>query len=814
MFSRRIRQVLSKETNDSEPVSPSLATNGEPRKIECELASFEACVETCDALAASSSLVDGFTRTIIDDKGEDSFPCDCSVKVLPDGVLLLDQGDIPTIHDDEEDAIVVGYDGPGNDRSVNGFSARGWSPNAASLAIRHTVDSLQVTGTFAEELLISKKDSTGMISKACSKLSDAMIFNADSSKSKHFFPLNNQKKNARGSQQEINDLDQMTAAASNSSSIRMGPLFQPGTTILSALTSLEQYHSKSAERDSERLRRWSRSWMTDNALPTPSTTMKKPSNSFHYSSPATRKAHERSTKREAAISFANRVAKEAELRLNRRKAQAERKWAIVHEAEAEVNRKMEAIQKGIEREFQKGQAAAKNLDFSPAHMGLVTPEEISAKQQRELWEMVSKLSDVDGFAFSPTDLPQPVLPIPPPSSSRPTSPSLPPGPSRSAIEIEYHLPEKRLSALSADDAVEDAAGAFLNALSNLDTVYRSARIASEACLLSAANAQAKCIRSLVELEKKSLQERLLRIADLEKRVDEIDVRADLDMYIEMDKKNHGELYGTIGGEGDDGGIASALAVLNCHSQGIGTGIGVAGNVGSSVLEGWGSEEETGIVSQDEIESAIKQIFDINFVETTDKDKKETLSDLLEKNITFLVELVADPSTKSRTHRANVCYALNNLRSIQTEIKGEVQFEGLCRVFDSLLRGCGRDAGDIANAKMCIMLAQTFFTMNRDNDNASTKAEVDDPEDLSISEGSNGESDSIDRTQRTYIKSRLIDNPLFLDDDFWDQALFQCVSESLTQGGVMKNLQRAAMLVKSGELYDETNETKELKNIKW
>jgi len=176
--------------------------------------------------------------------------------------------------------------------------------------------------------------------------------------------------------------------------------------------------------------------------------------------------------------------------------------------------------------------------------------------------------------------------------------------------------------------------------------------------------------------------------------------------------------------------------------------------------------------------------------------------------------VADPSTKSRTHRANVCYALNNLRSIQTEIKGEVQFEGLCRVFDSLLRGCGRDAGDIANAKMCIMLAQTFFTMNRDNDNTSTKAEVDDPEDLSISEGSNGESDSIDRTQRTYIKSRLIDNPLFLDDDFWDQALFQCVSESLTQGGVMKNLQRAAMLVKSGELYDETNETKELKNIKW
>jgi hypothetical protein len=41
---------------------------------------------------------------------------------------------------------------------------------------------------------------------------------------------------------------------------------------------------------------------------------------------------------------------------------------------------------------------------------------------------------------------------------------------------------------------------------------------------------------------------------------------------------------------DDGGIASALAVLNSHSEGIGVGVGVAGMAELSSFSGW---EESG-----------------------------------------------------------------------------------------------------------------------------------------------------------------------------------------------------------------------------
>jgi hypothetical protein len=38
---------------------------------------------------------------------------------------------------------------------------------------------------------------------------------------------------------------------------------------------------------------------------------------------------------------------------------------------------------------------------------------------------------------------------------------------------------------------------------------------------------------------------------------------------------------------------------------------------------------------------------------------------------------------------------------------------------------------------------------------------------------------------------LIGHPLWEEDEFWDQALYQCVAESLTHSGVMQNYERAS-----------------------
>ena len=48
--------------------------------------------------------------------------------------------------------------------------------------------------------------------------------------------------------------------------------------------------------------------------------------------------------------------------------------------------------------------------------------------------------------------------------------------------------------------------------------------------------------------------------------------------------------GTKLGDLDNGGIASALAVLNCHSEGIGVGIGVAGMAELSSFTSWNESE--------------------------------------------------------------------------------------------------------------------------------------------------------------------------------------------------------------------------------
>ena len=76
------------------------------------------------------------------------------------------------------------------------------------------------------------------------------------------------------------------------------------------------------------------------------------------------------------------------------------------------------------------------------------------------------------------------------------------------LETEFGLEFLRQQAMESDDQVQDAAGALLNVISASDTTARSARIATETSLLSSSNAQVKCLKSLVKLERDSIKERL------------------------------------------------------------------------------------------------------------------------------------------------------------------------------------------------------------------------------------------------------------------------------------------------------------------
>ena len=60
---------------------------------------------------------------------------------------------------------------------------------------------------------------------------------------------------------------------------------------------------------------------------------------------------------------------------------------------------------------------------------------------------------------------------------------------RVIVENELGLNELRKAAMLNDEKVQDFAGALLNVISGTDTTKRSARVAAETVLLSAANSQ-------------------------------------------------------------------------------------------------------------------------------------------------------------------------------------------------------------------------------------------------------------------------------------------------------------------------------------
>lgn len=306
-----------------------------------------------------------------------------------------------------------------------------------------------------------------------------------------------------------------------------------------------------------------------------------------------------------------------------------------------------------------------------------------------------------------------------------------------------------MAAVESDENVTDAAGKLLNTISACDTTNRSARIAAETCLLSCANTQLKCLKSLVALERASLNEKLKLIDELEEKIDNVDVRSDLNIFIEHEKAEIPNGASSLG-DNDDGGIASALATLNSFSEGIGVGVGVAGMAELSSFSGWNDEnKDEKIFERDDLEAAVGVLFQgelYSINEETDTAKHEENMDILEEKITFLESAVSEKSLRGRGYRASTCYALNNYRGKNTQLECKEQFDGLCRVLNSLLDGCDREAADVANAKMCMMLAQTFYYINSDDN-----------------------SNSQDRTNRRYPKEKLCHHAIWSDEDFWTQG---------------------------------------------
>jgi hypothetical protein len=247
---------------------------------------------------------------------------------------------------------------------------------------------------------------------------------------------------------------------------------------------------------------------------------------------------------------------------------------------------------------------------------------------------------------------------------------------------------------------------------------------------------------LIKIERAAIEERMTHLQQLEKAAEEIDVRADMNHYITLDKKERGGQSSL--GDDDDGGVASALAVLNSHIEGN-MGLGSAGKFNA---EGWAStgNDDDDIASPELLGELVDDIFEDKLLfkaDTPDDEKTTKAKTQFQKNVALLCKAGRDRSPSARSRRSTICYALNAKRSNRAEIWSPIQFEGLCKVFIAVLSGCGTEGSGVALAKMCMMLSQTFY----------------------IVEGGS-EEDSESRSSRVYVKTRLVDHPLWEKDEYW------------------------------------------------
>ena len=764
------------------------------------LSKFDACVEACDALAASPSA----STTMARRRDPETGLLDCSVLVSPDGDLLLlpqDQSLRGSLHsgtasdndavktgdkqnkrqllehgsstssivselaEDFESAIYVGNDlSIKGEKELNGFSANGWSIPATNLALRQTEQSLHDFADFCEEIVLSKKVYATKTKEASDKL------RAVSFERGPVYPEDLQYDQelmlGHGGAFELNPN-------------RVGPLRFNGGTLHAAHVAMEEYYTDIAEKENSR-------WRLASLKPKQGTL------------PPLRRAatlaEERSSQRQKALRDMYSRVKTMEEHLAECKKEAQRRWKDVEMGEMKVHQIAQS--RLVEQHRKKEKERLDIFQQAGEQQGAVAAA--SNPNAAEVWNLVSQLTEtMEDGGFEPMNMPSLQQLSTSNGGAAPDSPTTTPvelpQPQRPAaaqinvddIEDEVGMHELRAAAFAADRAVQDASGSLLNVLSSLDQLRRSARVAAETNLLSACNSQAECIRAMIQLERAAAEERLKHIEELEKIADKIDVRRDLDTYIRDDRKRAGGQ--SLLGDDDDGGVASALAVLTNHLEGD-----MGDDVGGSHLSDDDNEGMAEKVTMEEVEQAIETLFAKDPLlrsDASDTGERQEALDKFDKSVQLLCDVATEKSRAARPRRSRMCYALNAKRSSDAEIKTKKQFDALCKVFVAILDGCDCETGGVSNAKMCMMLSQTFFFLQEPS-------------------GENG--NAAERSKRIYVQRHLLDHPLWAQEEFWDQVLYQCLSESLTNSGVMSNFERR----KSKDDTDHSSEWADSHKTKW
>lgn len=670
--------------------------------------------------------------------------------------------------DDYDSAVFLGSDIDG-DKKLNGFSAMGWSLPATSHALGQCEAALQNLLAFTESLLLNKKETCARTSQACDALRDFMPslagrpplpiarthhHNNNNNTSSSGHSLSATSSTSVGDDWEI--IDPRANEFVPNTADRTGPLTCPDSSVDRALVVLEEYYSQSAIVEHELARQVS--VQKDSVLP--------------RLQEAYQRVSQRVQHRDEALEQASLRARFLEERLQGLRNEAEQKWEKVYKTERKVKSRLESLYQERSRLREKARMDQLQKESEAA---AAASSEIQQQSTQDILDLVAQIS-ADGGSFEPMELgiktPEKkktnsvVDTIAPDDTAGDSLPMTSPGMaviSREEVEQEFKLPQLRKEALRADEKVEDASQDLLQALSNFDTTRRAARVVAETAMVNACNAQVNCVRELVSLERKSIEQRLELVKKLEERLPEINVRKDLDMYISRDKKDRG---GTSHlGDDDDGGIASALAVLSSHAD--------AHHDGE-----WKSDDELDgpgdiSVSREEVLAALNRFF-------VDRDTAEPPgTDAVEKALELVCRVASSPN--SRSQRSTVCYALNSKRSTSASIHTLLQFDGLCKVFSALLTSYVNDESGMANAKMLMMLAQTFYFLD-DSSHAAATTETSPARPK--------------REKRIYVRNRLKGHAIWSNEAFWDEAFRTAMAESLTVSGVMSNFERRNQMIHS------------------
>jgi hypothetical protein len=756
---------------------------------------FDACIETSDSLASistSSGRVDDATGLV-----------DCSVLVSADGELLLipqeqqtkeakrltleaalaaspttkrklyqeeeerfldgatafwrqDERQANELGDEYQSAVFMGNDLHNHgDRALNGFSAKGWSTAASSLAMKQSADAMRDLAGFVEELVLTKKSCAAQENQMLNKLREMV------EESKTGIKI---VKYQRYLQETFPDDHTVFEV----SSTRVGPLLSQGGTVHATMVGLENFYSTIAESDSNL---WRKLTLQSGGL-----------TKLQH---ANQQTDERVLGRQVAVQDTMRRVQAMEEHLVLCKEDAKQKWNLVHEAEMRVNQLVE--DKMMERSRLREQQRMERIKQDEAKRAMEVNGGALGATSSEIWDIVSEVTaSMDEGSFEPMDIPDAYATISRDKSWTDSdkgeesfdlnnSDSMDedgsngqlqiPMTSRHELEEECGLPDLRSAALAADEAVENAANSLLSVLSNWDSTSRSARLAAETCLISASNAQVSCLKSIIALERESITERLKLLEEVEAVAAKIDVRGDMNRYITMDKQEPGGQ--SFLGEDNDGGVASALAVLNNHAYGD-PGIANPTNYRESKSDDNVQElsaDDESIITPEFLEDAVERFFRLdpilNANAANDSTKAREAIDDFEVIIERLCSIGRDKSPKARSRRSMISYSMNAKRNSHATIQSVIQFEGLCRVFAAILAGCNMDSSGVASAKLLMNLSQIFHVREMNSDGTSTEI---------------------------HIQSRLADHPLWEKDEFWDEALHQSVAESITHSGVVANIE--------------------------